>query len=214
MKHWHEALAAIPINIELGSILGAVVLAAGTYFGLRKKKFKETSHAIGMEKSIHVRHILNKTVLSIPGARIASIGIVRNGGRAADLTEPKTLQILESSDFSTWELFNEPFQMEPELKAIHNNMIDRSGVYDFKASQLQAEITKQWYRDNSLTQSSAHLIGINDEEGYSVVMYVNYGHEFIPYPDANKLLLAFTRELKDTYSSKPGTFRRRNKLIV
>jgi len=210
----------IPISIEAGSFLGATVGALGLYFGFRKKKPTETAHAKGAERGFEIRSTIERLKLAVPEISIVSTAVVSNGGHQGDVTIPKSLEVLESTDFTTWETFNMPMKMEPALLNVHAGMMRSAnsgrGEYFFIPEQLQSEKTVRWYKNCEpvIEQSSVHLIGINEREGYSVVLYINYMHKFIPSPDTAKVVDMHIAALKRLYTPIKKTWWGRKNFIT
>lgn len=197
-------LNGIPISVEAGSILGGTAAAISLYLGFRKKKPTDTAHAKGTETGFAIRATIERLRMAIPEIQICSTGVISNGGHQGDVTVSKQLEILESTDFATWEAFSEPIKMEPELLNIHAGMMRSAqygrGEYVFMPEQLKSEKIIKWYEYTGIKQSSVHLIGINESGGYSVVLYINYRQKFIPPPTASQLIDSHIYALKRLYT--------------
>lgn len=187
-------------SVEVGSLIAGLATAIGLFLGFRKKKPRETVHAKTAERGSEIRSTLHRLVLSIDNLKIATVAIVRNGGHIGDVTVPKTIQVLESTDFSTWETWSDPRKMEPALLNIHSIVINSANnFYSFKPSQLNGSDHKNWYDTHNIQESTMHLIGINERFGYSIVLFMNYHQEWIPNPTAIKSIDAHLVALKKLY---------------
>ena len=193
--------------------LAALVKVLFDYFKYKGmgKQPSDTAHAQSTMKSNEIFRVINRLLASVSSSKIISIAIVENGGHLGDPALPKKFTVRYSTDFNTWEMFNEPSQMEQDLLLIHERMIN-FGFCEFKASQLKRESTKRWYEANEMTQSSAHLIGIDESKGWSYVLYINYTAEHIVSPQVHRLIELSVKDLAKLFEPS-GWLRKKNYII-
>jgi hypothetical protein len=193
LPEWLKGFAAL-----ITAIGGFVAV----WVGLKVRKTAKTSnHAQGAEKTSEGYEICQSLVAGIEQAKIVSIAKIINGGPSAKVDEPKYMEVLTSSDYQTWLQWKERGEMEPKLVSIHNKTIQHS-TWSYKPNEIDNPQAHKWYEDNELKQTSHHLISVNDTEGVSYVLMINYEHEHVLTLKSTGLIRISIERLGDIFAPK------------
>ena len=178
---------------------GIATLIAGVFGYLRWKKkapASESKHAQSFKRDVEtkdrVNALINTMLAAVPHAKVISTARWRNG------KEPKEFRIETSTDFNTWTIWKNWNIPEDDLVKIQSATLEE-GFCVFRPTQLQDDITREWYQGNNIEQTTSYLIGVNDLINESIVIYINYDKEHIVTPETRKLIRLYVNQLYEIY---------------
>jgi len=155
------------------AMIGAAITAAFGYLGLRAKSRIDQNVASQQKKPKRFelfKNALNGLVAYDPHIIVVSAAIIPE----KDIIQ--TMQIFESSDDQTFDIYRTPFEMEMRLrKAVAE--VSVHGASEFRAEDLELQSTRDWFEQYGvervfLFSLGYHSVSIKDTsyEGHFILL--------------------------------------------